>query len=283
MVDKIKVDLHLHTYYSDGTDSPLSILKQCELRNINYFSITDHNTTQAYLDLSNIDQESLSGLIPGVEVDTLYKGENIHLLVYGKGIFDQSFQTLLRKNRNAIENYNVDFLKKICETHPKISISEYYHYKRNKKEGYWKALQYVKSKYSNLSYLDIISLYKKCDMSMAKNSELATLNELIIVAKESDCEVICAHPYKTFWRHSDESKIRYLEELIDLGVNGVEVYYPNTPEAFIMKVERVVCAGNLSKTGGSDYHGFIEDVGKGFSDIMLKDVKLKQIRGRRDG
>ena len=38
------IDLHMHTTYSDGTENCETVLKKCQQKNLDYISITDHNT-----------------------------------------------------------------------------------------------------------------------------------------------------------------------------------------------------------------------------------------------
>ncbi len=40
-------DLHLHTYMSDGSDSPLELLEKVEKAGVRVFSITDHDDLRA--------------------------------------------------------------------------------------------------------------------------------------------------------------------------------------------------------------------------------------------
>ena len=50
------IDLHMHTTYSDGTESCTTVLKKCQEKNLNYISITDHNTALAYKELETLDE-----------------------------------------------------------------------------------------------------------------------------------------------------------------------------------------------------------------------------------
>ena len=47
------IDLHMHTTYSDGTESCTTVLKKCQEKNLNYISITDHNTALVYEELED--------------------------------------------------------------------------------------------------------------------------------------------------------------------------------------------------------------------------------------
>ena len=49
------IDLHLHTNCSDGTDSPIELIKKAEKKNLEYISITDHDNCDAYEQLQSIN------------------------------------------------------------------------------------------------------------------------------------------------------------------------------------------------------------------------------------
>ena len=56
------IDLHMHTTYSDGTESCSTVLKKCQEKNLNFISITDHNTALVYEEL---EDQSISSLFNG--------------------------------------------------------------------------------------------------------------------------------------------------------------------------------------------------------------------------
>ena len=45
------IDLHIHTTYSDGNTTVENVLKKCQEKQLEYISITDHNTCKAYKDI----------------------------------------------------------------------------------------------------------------------------------------------------------------------------------------------------------------------------------------
>ena len=61
------IDLHMHTTYSDGTESCSTVLKKCQEKNLDVISITDHNTALVYKELEKTDIPSLfkGHIIPG--------------------------------------------------------------------------------------------------------------------------------------------------------------------------------------------------------------------------
>ena len=60
------IDLHMHTTYSDGTESCTTVLKKCQEKNLNYISITDHNTALTYEKMEKINQVLMSEV--GLEI-----------------------------------------------------------------------------------------------------------------------------------------------------------------------------------------------------------------------
>lgn len=66
------IDLHMHTKYSDGSDSLCELLTRVENKKLNTISITDHNTALAYEEMEKIDlRKYYTGkIIPGIELNT---------------------------------------------------------------------------------------------------------------------------------------------------------------------------------------------------------------------
>ncbi len=71
-----KVNLHIHTVYSDGEAEPAEILKQAKEKGYKKIAICDHNTIEAH----KIIQDEI--LIPAVEFDVWCGYVFMHLLAY---------------------------------------------------------------------------------------------------------------------------------------------------------------------------------------------------------
>ena len=79
------IDLHIHSKYSfDGSDELIDILKMAEDKKLSCISITDHNNTDAYYELENLDiKKYYSGeIIKGIEINTKAAGVPIEILGY---------------------------------------------------------------------------------------------------------------------------------------------------------------------------------------------------------
>lgn len=88
-----RVNLHVHTDYSDGEGDFDELVEQAEAKNYNYIAITDHNTMKGY---SERNSAVSPVLIPGVEFE------------YGAGMCSCIFwlMELIRKIRN-LKNFSL--------------------------------------------------------------------------------------------------------------------------------------------------------------------------------
>ena len=79
------IDLHMHTKYSDGTDTLKELLKKANDLNLEVISITDHNICTAYDELTkfNVKEYFKGNIIIGCEFTTSYKNNLIEILGYG--------------------------------------------------------------------------------------------------------------------------------------------------------------------------------------------------------
>ncbi|MHA1211308.1 MAG: PHP domain-containing protein [Candidatus Heimdallarchaeota archaeon] len=73
----VKIDMHVHTNYSDGVDSPEEIIRQAEKMGLDGIAIVDHDTFGGLHEAFEIETDLI--IIPGIEVSTC-KG---HILGYG--------------------------------------------------------------------------------------------------------------------------------------------------------------------------------------------------------
>ena len=80
----MKIDLHIHTTYSDGMLSPAEIVDTAIDCGLECIALTDHDNVLSYDIATNYVKENNLKLeiIPGVEINTIYKGYEVHILGY---------------------------------------------------------------------------------------------------------------------------------------------------------------------------------------------------------
>jgi predicted metal-dependent phosphoesterase TrpH len=91
----LKIDLHVHTWYSDARSTVLDVLEMAKRRGLDGIAITDHHTMQGVWDAEVQVDDFL--IVPGIEITT----RDGHLL--GLGLRDNKFTLYKSRNRSALE------------------------------------------------------------------------------------------------------------------------------------------------------------------------------------
>ncbi len=117
----MNVDFHIHTRNSDGGKTIEEIIDLCKKNNIQYISITDHNTFSFYKE-NNIDNFELK-ILKGMEVEVEYnKDLTLHMLLYNFDLNSKLLKKYYKKNRKH-EIYYFNKKIKACEKKYNIKIN----------------------------------------------------------------------------------------------------------------------------------------------------------------
>lgn len=118
----MKVDLHIHSTFSDGTLTVPQIVEFARENNFEYIAITDHNNFQSVGVLKEMTDE-LPHKIAGIELSTKHNGKKLHLLGYFnvnsdfdsekfaplRALLDREAESKSVQVRQMIDNLSVDF------------------------------------------------------------------------------------------------------------------------------------------------------------------------------
>ena len=79
-----KIDLHVHSHCSsDGDYSPEELVTRGLQAGLTHLAIADHNTVRGISAAQGAAEGTSLTVIPGVELDCIFDGVNLHLLGYG--------------------------------------------------------------------------------------------------------------------------------------------------------------------------------------------------------
>jgi len=87
MNDITRVDFHCHSVLSDATLTPAKLADRLAAAGVCFASLTDHDTIEGMESFHRRLAKRGIGFIPGVEITTIFRGQETHLLAYG---FDPS-------------------------------------------------------------------------------------------------------------------------------------------------------------------------------------------------
>lgn len=92
-----RIDLHMHSAFSDGTDCPAEILSNVKAAGIDIFSLTDHDESAGGSEiLKIIDAETDPAFITGAEFSCRDEEGRYHILGYGYDPESEAMKELTR-------------------------------------------------------------------------------------------------------------------------------------------------------------------------------------------
>jgi len=257
------VDLHIHSWYSDGTLSPAEIVEKAKAQNISLISICDHNLIDAYKELHDIQ------FINGVEINSVIDDIEYHILAYGFDMRNKALNELLEYNRSIHIDKGIKLIENISVDYPSVTMDEFSNYKRNRKNGGWESIDYLKSKKvfgSVWEYFDLVSKYGE-----PPDKEFLPPAEIIKIIREAGGYAVIAH----IGDYPDYKKTAI--QFLNMGIDGFECYYPLHTAEIIEFIVEFCRERDLIITAGSDEHGRFSNLDVRGYYIGAVKVKLEQL------
>ena len=262
----MRADLHSHTLYSDGALSVEDLIQRAKSKGLDIIAITDHDTLVGSKYACEVAEDYDMTAIYGMELSTERNNESIHILCYfskpnlGEGLFTKLEKQRLDRKTRALEvakllkiHFNLDLDTKFIEE--KHSITRGTIANEIIRQGLAKDKKEVFSK----------MIGDDCPAFIP--STKLTTEEGIKLIKENNGLCVLAHP--CLYKKND------IEDLIKLGVDGIEVVYPSV-ENREQKYRDLAKKYNLIVTGGSDFHSINDYKHGDVGDCYIKDEDLRK-------
>lgn len=275
MLEKI-ADLHIHSFYSDGTMSPKEILITAFNRNVGILAITDHDILDGSVELMKLCGKYDIKYISGVEIDVIDSGINYHILGYGVNLEDKVFCDFIEQNCILLEEVNIKLIEKMQNDYECITLSDYLNFTYDKRMGGWKALHYFVKKGLTKSLYEGFMLYSKYEHSY-NCVQFPSIKLACKYIHNAGGKSILAHPGKVINETNIDDFKKELLRIINLGIDGIECYYPSHTEDITNVCIEICEDRNLLITCGSDCHGEFEDTEIGEMNIPIENLRLGDI------
>lgn len=269
----VDIDLHLHTNYSDGIESPEEIVRRAQRMGLKIIAITDHDGIGA-VDFARAEGEKCGvKVISGVEFSTTFfypfeseDGEEHYLHILGYGI-DLANRNLQLKMADLIEKRalrNKEMQNAFSESGISITDEEL---KENSPSGYVGkvsfARAFVKKGLANRPEEAFSSEHlMKSPFIRAIKKDKTSAQEAIRIIHQAGGKSFLAHPFQLFYpslRTAPESfqgrLAGVLERLKAHGLDGIECYYPTHDEEQTAYLLALADRIGLLVSIGSDDHG----------------------------
>lgn len=266
------IDLHTHSTYSDGSFTPVEILKAAKDIGLTAVALTDHNTVLGLPEfISNAKTMGINA-VPGVELTTEYDGNELHLILLF--IKEESYNTInefVFKYRELKRIGNLQMIERlrsagydICyddieANTPTGNINRTHVAKELVKKGYFSTTAEVFDSILSEKFGFYVPTQK---MNTA---------DAIRFGVSIDAIPILAHPLDNL---SESDAIRIIPELKSAGLVGMEVAHSSYDKRKNEQAIKIATDNSLLFSGGSDFHGTVKQgiyLGVGKGDMNVPD------------
>ena len=263
-----KVGMHIHSCVSDGKDRPSVLIGKAVQGGLSAVCLTDHDLYHGIDEFQTEAGKYDLKTIPAMEVSAHWQNRSyVHLLAYG--IDFPGKELLLRESFGKIGKLTMEMYDEIMK---RLVVCYSVNFSREtikKKIGQLGPINFVLPTIRFLEgYLGIEKgEFKRFAFDNRYTFENPVLQGLYLsveeameLIKSAGAKAVLAHPgmFSTYTIAGGTS-VEDFEELffflVDLGLSGIETYYPNHAREQTEYFEELALRCCLWKTAGSDYHG----------------------------
>ena len=248
----MKIDLHIHTTYSDGAFSPEQVVDTALDCDLDVIALTDHDNILSHKIASDYvkKQGYKLEIIPGVEINTIYKGYEVHILGYFMDVNNSDFQELLKTQQQARINQTTQIVELL-----------------NKKAGIRVKYEDIKSLVAQggsigrphiaraivsaggvANVMEAYSKYINDSSPVYVTRKTVSPHDAVEIINEACGIPVFAHPIDV-----DISE-KLTKELVSYGLSGIEAYHRKHSPAVVEYFSSLAEKYGLIITGGSDFH-----------------------------
>ncbi len=246
----MRLDLHLHTWVSDGDLSPAEVVRLASAAGLDVIAISDHDTAAGVHEAIAAAADLPLVVVPAIEISSRMGEQELHILGYGidptaESILDhQRRATLRRSTRMAamvarLQNLGVGITYEDVETAagPTVQTLGRPHLARALYAG-------RHTRFYGEAFIRYIG-----DSGPAYVAEgFPSPADAIRSIHAAGGRAVWAHP-------PPDDFVDVLESLRAVGLDGVECFRPGVDHASWAKLEEETRRRGLFPTGGSDWHG----------------------------
>ncbi len=254
------MDLHIHTFHSDGVHSPTEVVEMAAAKGLKALAIADHDSVSGVSEAVAAGQRLGVEVVPAVELSIGYKNfHDVHLLGYFIEYRDKKFFASLQEFRKARDMRGKAIIEKInsklaMERKIRISLDEVTDTAQGSLSRLHIARQLVDKGVARHVQDAFTRYLQPCDVPKRYFAMSDALEEIRRLKGVS----VLAHPPSI----SDDRRVMasLIRELAGIGLDGIEVFNNLCYKDDMIFYEGLCRELGLAMTGGSDFHGVEDDV-----------------------
>ena len=242
-------DLHLHTYFSDGTFSPEELVGHGQRLGFAALALTDHDSVEGCPRMTVACEAAGIDFIPGAELTAEHNDTEIHLLGYYVDTENQTLLTEIAKFQAVRQNRIHEMVARLNGLNVPLKVESVFALANCKSPGRPHVARAL-VKAGLVGSLDeaFERFLKKNRPAWVPKAKMSALEAVELIHQAGGIAVM-AHPGLN---RNDE----VIPILVEAGLDGIECFHTKhstiTSERYLEMADKY----HLLITGGSDCHGF---------------------------
>ena len=265
-------NLHLHSIYSDGNFTPRQLTVMAKSLGYGALAVTDHETTGGVKELMAAAKAEGMDYVSGVEFYGRDWGVEFHITALDFDNDDPAFNAYVQHRIDLYTEYTRQCVERglrLGLIHD-ITWNDVLDYSY---EGAWICVDQVMGTLRKKHLLsgDVSALRLELFRSPeAKSFKAPTppVAEVISVIRKAGGVAAVAHP---------RLKVQYVPQLVDMGLNGIEISHPHLYESTRDAIEAAAAFG-LYRCGGTDHTGALSGCGGRNAICALQGITEEEFR-----
>ena len=246
-------DLHTHSYYSDGSDSPSELIDMALSIGLSAIALCDHNTTKGLSEFMSAAEGRNILAIRGIELTSEYCGRELHIL----GLFIpkdciSKMQDFAGDFETRKEQSNISLAAALNADGYAVNYAEM---RAKIPDGYINRAHFA----AELTRLGYTEDYKEAFRTLLSPSNKyytpplrPDALDVIEFITQTGAVPVLAHPFLSL---NEETLLEFLPRAKARGLVGMETLYSKYSPEQIQRSIEIAKEFDLKQSGGSDYHG----------------------------
>jgi predicted metal-dependent phosphoesterase TrpH len=246
-------DMHVHSTFSDGTQSVTENVQLALERGLEGLAVTDHDTTAGFHEAQVASEATGVKIVPGLEFSAEYEGASLHVLGYWIDPNDPDLRTELERLTATRFRRGEMMIEKLQEAGYDISFERV----RQIAGDDLIARPHIAQA---MVESGIVATEKEAfdrfisdggPAYVPKHALDPVVSVTLIRAAGGAC--VLAHP--GMWRGESSVPVSLIERMAEAGMAGLEVDHPDHDDAQRAEYRQLAKRLDLIPTGASDCHG----------------------------
>lgn len=244
----------MHTTFSDGITPPEELLELVRRTKLKAFAVTDHDTLEGYLAVSQLLTDDDPELLSGIELSVSTADGDLHLLAYLIDPQHTGFKQALDDFRRRRVDRGREMVARLNQLGVELDYADVAAHVSGDVVGRPHVARALFARGSVSHYEQAFSKYIGTGKPAYVPKTNFSMSDAISLVHDAGGLAVLAHPCL-------DDRVKYLPELVELGLDGVETYHPAHTRSDSDRLKHLAEKHRLLYTGGSDFHGMPERYG----------------------